>query len=95
MDAEEVTDFGGTATVGIAHPAAAGHEQQLVKAMTEGRAAEYQQILVDRALGSVAVGRGEVVAALDAPQLGAELAECALPFACVAGGFGLGQLRGR
>ncbi|MGW8954768.1 Chromate resistance protein ChrB [Streptomyces sp. NPDC055709] len=43
--AEEVTDFGGTATVWIAHPAAAGHEQQLVQAMTEARAAEYQQVL--------------------------------------------------
>ncbi|MGW7440172.1 Chromate resistance protein ChrB [Streptomyces sp. NPDC054849] len=43
--AEEVTDFGGTATVWIAHPAAAGHEQHLVEAMTRARAAEYQQVL--------------------------------------------------
>ncbi|MFE5720618.1 Chromate resistance protein ChrB [Streptomyces erythrochromogenes] len=43
--AEEVTDFGGTATVWIAHPAAAGHERQLVQAMAEARAAEYQQVL--------------------------------------------------
>ncbi|MCJ0874365.1 Chromate resistance protein ChrB [Streptomyces sp. AP-93] len=43
--AEEVTDFGGTATVWIAHPAAAGHEQQLVEDMTRARAAEYQQVL--------------------------------------------------
>ncbi|MFD3809177.1 Chromate resistance protein ChrB [Streptomyces sp. NPDC058619] len=43
--AEEVTDSGGTATVWIAHPAAAGHEQQLVTDMTQARAAEYQQVL--------------------------------------------------
>ncbi|MER7814902.1 Chromate resistance protein ChrB [Streptomyces sp. NPDC096153] len=42
--AEEVTDFGGTATVWIAHPASAGDEQQLVDAMTQARAAEYQQV---------------------------------------------------
>ncbi|MFF8265207.1 hypothetical protein [Streptomyces virginiae] len=29
----------------IAHPAAAGHEQQLVHAMTRARATEYQQVL--------------------------------------------------
>ncbi|MGW2703209.1 Chromate resistance protein ChrB [Streptomyces sp. NPDC001340] len=43
--AEEVTDFGGTATVWIAHPAAAGDEQQLIDAMTQARAAEYRQVL--------------------------------------------------
>ncbi|AQT76285.1 MULTISPECIES: Chromate resistance protein ChrB [Streptomyces] len=42
--AEEVTDFGGTATVWIAHPAAAGDEQQLIDALTQARAAEYQQV---------------------------------------------------
>ncbi|MFJ7158764.1 Chromate resistance protein ChrB [Streptomyces sp. NPDC101118] len=45
--AEEVTDFGGTATVWIAHPAAAGHEDQLVQAMTQARAGEYQQVLAE------------------------------------------------
>ncbi|MFD9520748.1 Chromate resistance protein ChrB [Streptomyces sp. NPDC059979] len=45
--AEEVTDFGGTATVWIAHPAAAGHEDQLVQDMTAARAAEYQQVLAE------------------------------------------------
>ncbi|MFE5621957.1 Chromate resistance protein ChrB [Streptomyces virginiae] len=43
--AEEVTDSGGTATVWIAHPAAAGHEDQLAKDMARARAAEYQQVL--------------------------------------------------
>ncbi|MGW5849648.1 Chromate resistance protein ChrB [Streptomyces sp. NPDC055254] len=43
--AEEVTDFGGAATVWIAHPAAAGQEQQLAEAMIQARAAEYQQVL--------------------------------------------------
>ncbi|MFE9029062.1 Chromate resistance protein ChrB [Streptomyces iakyrus] len=42
--AEEATDSGGTATVWIAHPAAAGDEQQLIEAMTQARAAEYQQV---------------------------------------------------
>ncbi|MFD0355009.1 Chromate resistance protein ChrB [Streptomyces sp. NPDC127110] len=43
--AEEVTDSGGTATVWIAHPAAAGQEQQFVQAMTQARDAEYRQVL--------------------------------------------------
>ncbi|MEU5398251.1 Chromate resistance protein ChrB [Streptomyces sp. NPDC005963] len=43
--AEEVTDFGGSATVWIAHPAAAGHEHQLVADMTQTRTAEYRQLL--------------------------------------------------
>ncbi|MGW9454156.1 Chromate resistance protein ChrB [Streptomyces sp. NPDC055632] len=43
--AEEVTDSGGSATVWIAHPAAAGHEHQLVADMTQARTAEYQQVL--------------------------------------------------
>ncbi len=42
--AEEVTDSGGAATVWIAHPAAAGDEQQLIDAMTQARAAEYQRV---------------------------------------------------
>ncbi|CAL9403218.1 Chromate resistance protein ChrB [Streptomyces sp. enrichment culture] len=42
--AEEVTDHGGTAAVWIAHPAAAGDEQQLVNAMAQARAAEYEQV---------------------------------------------------
>ncbi|KAF3469421.1 chromate resistance protein [Streptomyces sp. Tu 3180] len=42
--AEEVTDFGGAATVWIAHPAAAGDEQRLIDAMTQDRAVEYQHV---------------------------------------------------
>ncbi|MDG9702880.1 Chromate resistance protein ChrB [Streptomyces sp. DH37] len=42
--AEEVTDSGGTATVWIAHPSTAGDEQQLIDAMAQARAAEYQQV---------------------------------------------------
>ncbi|MGW6612243.1 Chromate resistance protein ChrB [Streptomyces erythrochromogenes] len=42
--AEEVTDFGGSATVWIAHPAAVGDEQQLIDAMAQARTAEYQQV---------------------------------------------------
>lgn len=53
--AEEVTDHGGTATVWMAHPAAAGHEQQLVEAMTQARAAEYQQVLAQ----AEAAGEGD------------------------------------
>ncbi|MFE5881553.1 Chromate resistance protein ChrB [Streptomyces hydrogenans] len=45
--AEEVTDSAGTATVWIAHPAADGDEQQLIDAMTQARAAEYQQVRDD------------------------------------------------
>ncbi|MFI8101210.1 Chromate resistance protein ChrB [Streptomyces sp. NPDC086023] len=53
--AEEVSDLGGTATVWIAHPAAAGDEQQLVEAMTQARAAEYRQLLAE----AQAAGEGD------------------------------------
>ncbi|MEC4573862.1 Chromate resistance protein ChrB [Streptomyces virginiae] len=42
--AEEVIAHGGSATVWIAHPAAAGDEQQLIDAMTQARGSEYQQV---------------------------------------------------
>ncbi|MFD6888050.1 Chromate resistance protein ChrB [Streptomyces sp. NPDC059957] len=66
--AEEVTDFGGTATVWIAHPAAAGHEQQLVVDMAQARTVEYQQVLAqaEDARGAGDTERRRVLAKLRA-----------------------------
>ncbi|MEU6807916.1 Chromate resistance protein ChrB [Streptomyces sp. NPDC046831] len=54
--AEEITDFGGTATVWIAHPASTEEERRLARTMADARTAEYQQVLAQaeqtRALGA-------------------------------------------
>ncbi|AZQ39264.1 chromate resistance protein [Streptomyces cyaneochromogenes] len=42
--AEEVTDFGGTATLWIAQPAALAEERKLAQAMADARSAEYEQV---------------------------------------------------
>lgn len=42
--AEEVTDAGGTAAIWLARPATKGQEAQLVRTMTDARAAEYQAL---------------------------------------------------
>ncbi|MFE5922322.1 Chromate resistance protein ChrB [Streptomyces sp. NPDC056468] len=42
--AEETTDFGGTATLWIAHPAAVAEERRLAQTMTDARAAEYEHV---------------------------------------------------
>ncbi|NGO12678.1 chromate resistance protein [Streptomyces sp. HC44] len=42
--AEEITDFGGTATLWIAHPAAVAEERRLAQTMANARAAEYEQV---------------------------------------------------
>ncbi|MGA5899269.1 Chromate resistance protein ChrB [Streptomyces venetus] len=42
--AEEVTDFGGSATLWIARPAALAEERRLAQAMADARAAEYDQV---------------------------------------------------
>lgn len=43
--AEEITDFGGTATVWIAQPGSAEQERQLAQSMADARTAEYQQVI--------------------------------------------------
>ncbi|MFE7838879.1 Chromate resistance protein ChrB [Streptomyces sp. NPDC057474] len=43
--ADEITDFGGTAALWIAHPAAISEERRLAQAMADARAAEYEQVL--------------------------------------------------
>ncbi|MBC2904795.1 Chromate resistance protein ChrB [Streptomyces cupreus] len=42
--AEEITDFGGNATLWIAHPAAIAEERRLAQAMADARAAEYEAL---------------------------------------------------
>ncbi|WP_210577129.1 Chromate resistance protein ChrB [Streptomyces sp. GESEQ-4] len=44
--AEEITDFGGTATLWIAHPAARAEERSLAQAMADARAAEYEAVRI-------------------------------------------------
>lgn len=43
--AEEVVDAGGSATLWLAHPAAAAQERELAGTMAAGRAAEYLKVL--------------------------------------------------
>ncbi|MEV0599394.1 Chromate resistance protein ChrB [Streptomyces sp. NPDC050315] len=43
--AEEITEFGGTATVWIAQPADAEQERRLARSMADARTAEYEQVL--------------------------------------------------
>ncbi|MBA4864293.1 chromate resistance protein [Streptomyces sp. PSKA54] len=43
--AEEITDFGGAATVWIAQPASAEQERRVAQTMADARTAEYQQVL--------------------------------------------------
>lgn len=48
--AEQVTGFGGEASIWIAQPASLGRQRQIVSAMTAARAEEYQEV-IDEAAG--------------------------------------------
>ncbi|WP_223731186.1 Chromate resistance protein ChrB [Streptomyces purpurogeneiscleroticus] len=43
--AEEITDFGGTATVWLAQPGSTAQERQLAQSMAEARTVEYEQVI--------------------------------------------------
>lgn len=56
--AEEITDFGGTATVWIAQPGSAEHERRLARSMADARTAEYRKI-IDQAEQARGLGEEE------------------------------------